>query len=405
MVTGVPNYIATYTAPATTTTFTDSLSCTASNATGNWQVKVPIALVSPVRTSVAPPSLLITDSSNDRVLLFDAPLSPGVSATAVLGQASFGDRTPETTASGFAGAAAAVTDQQGNIWVTDGLGNRVLRFSPLFVDGMAANLVIGQPNFTASDASTSLSGLSTPHGLVFDKSGNLWIADSDNGRILEFSPPFTSGMAAILALGQPPFSRGVCLFNSTASNLCYPTDLRFDTTGNLWVVDSNNNRIVEFQPPFVTGQSASIVLGEPDFSSRAQQSPTSSTLYIPWGAAFDKSGNLWVTDGGNWRVLEFSFPFSNGQSASVVLGFPDFTGTVNNRAQSDMSNPRGVTFDAAGNLLVADLGGSRVLVFKPPFTNGMDATSVIGQPNLTTLGGIFPPTAASLSNPLSVFVP
>ncbi len=185
--------------------------------------------------SIQSPTLLIADFYNNRVVIFDSPFSAGENATTALGQTDFTTSVQATTASGLAGPLNAVTDAQGNIWVSDVRNNRVLRYGPPFTNGMPANLVLGQMNFTAAGESTSMSGLSLPDGLVFDKSGNLWVADSYNARVLEFSPPFTSGMAASLALGQPPFSTGVCLPTS-ASTLCFPTGLTFDTEGDLWTI-------------------------------------------------------------------------------------------------------------------------------------------------------------------------
>jgi sugar lactone lactonase YvrE len=356
---------------------------------------------SSVGGSTQSPTLLIADFYNNRVVSFDSPFGAGESATTVLGQADFMTSVQATTASGLAGPLNAVTDAQGDIWVSDVRNNRVLRYVPPLKNGMTADLVLGQMNFTAAGESTSLSGLSLPDGLVFDKSGNLWVADSYNARVLEFSPPFSSGMAASLALGQPPFTTGVCLATS-ASTLCFPTGLTFDTDGDLWITDNGENRVLEFKPPFATGQSASIVLGQQDFASSIQGAGTSG-LGTPFGAAFDKAGNLWVSDSGNWRVLEFKAPFSNGQAASLVLGYPDFTSTVNNNFQSNMSTPRGLAFDDAGNLFVTDNGGSRVMIFNPPFSNGMNASGVIGQPNLTTVGATTsPPTASGLANPIGI---
>ena len=350
------------------------------------------------------PALLIADSYNNRILMFDSPFSAGESATTVLGQADFTSSVQATTISGFWNPVSAVTDAQGNIWVSDWGNSRVLRYSPPFTNGMAANLVLGQTNFTTGGKSGTQSGLSLPHGLAFDKAGNLWVADSYNARVLEFSPPFSSGMSASLMLGQPGFNNGVCSGTASASSLCYPSDLTFDANGDLWVVDDDENRVVEFRPPFVSGESASIVLGQQDFSSKVQGTGAAG-LGLPWGAAFDQSGNLWVSDGDNWRVLEFTAPFSNGQAAILVLGFPDFTATVNKNLQSNMSNPRGVAFDKAGNLFVADNGGSRVLLFAPPFSDGMNATGVIGQPSLTTVGAATaPPTASGLANPVGIFI-
>jgi sugar lactone lactonase YvrE len=346
--------------------------------------------------------LLVADFYNNRVVIFDSPFSAEESATTVLGQADFMASIQATTASGLAGPLSAVMDAQGNIWVSDVRNNRVLRYGSPFTNGMAADLVLGQMSFTTGEMSTSMSGLSLPHGLVFDKNGNLWVADSYNARVLEFSPPFTNAMSASLALGQPPFISGVCSGTPSASSLCFPTGLTFDADGDLWVTDYDENRVLEFKPPFVTGQSASVVLGQQDFTSRIQGAGAAG-ISLPFSAGFDKSGNLWITDSDNWRVLEFTAPFSNGQAANLVLGYPDFTSTVNKNLQSSMSTPLGLTFDQSGNLFVVDSGDSRVLIFVPPFSNGMNATGVIGQPNLTTVGATTsPPTASGLANPAGI---
>ena len=266
---------------------------------------------------------------------------------------------------------------------------------------MAASLVLGQTSFTTGVGSTTPNGLSAPHGIAFDKNGNLWVADSNNNRAVEFTPPFSNGMTFSLVLGQTDLKFN-CI--ATASRLCYPSDLIFDTNNNLWVVDDDNNRVLEFKPPFVTGQSAAVVLGQADFTSRGQAVASATGLFIPWSAAVDSAGNVWISDGGNWRVLEFTAPFSNGQAASVVLGFQNFTATINSDPQSNMNNPRGLTFDSDGNLFLTDLGGSRVLVFAPPFSNGMRASKAIGQQNLNNVGATSTPTSSGLSKPLAVSI-
>ncbi len=71
--------------------------------------------------------------------------------------------------------------------VVDTGNNRVLEFvAPLFT-GMAASLVIGQSSFTSSGSATTQSGLHNPEGLAFDSSGNLWVAENSNNRVLEFT--------------------------------------------------------------------------------------------------------------------------------------------------------------------------------------------------------------------------
>jgi hypothetical protein len=98
--------------------------------------------------------------------------------------------------------------------------------------------------------------------------------------------------------------------------------------------------------------------------------------------------------------LEFAPPFTNGQNASLVLGFPDFTTTANANPQSSLSSICGIGFDPAGNLYVD--AASRLMVFAPPFSNGMNASKVIGQPDFNSTGANT--TASGLSSPDGIFV-
>jgi hypothetical protein len=66
-----------------------------------------------------------------------------------------------------------------------------------FTDGQSASLVIGQKDFTSSSVGLSQSGLSGPNYAVIDSSGNLWVGDYLNSRVLEFKPPFSIGHGCI----------------------------------------------------------------------------------------------------------------------------------------------------------------------------------------------------------------
>ena len=127
-----------------------------------------------------------------------------------------------------------------------------------------------------------------------------------------------------MVLGQPgpqysgAMGIGVKGFNG-------PLGLSVDPpTGNLYVADYYNNRVLRFLSPFanLTRIEPDAVFGQPNFSSRTASSPTSSSLNQPRAVAFDPSGNLWVVDGGNNRVLRFSAGVLNSQtppSADTVI--------------------------------------------------------------------------------------
>jgi len=134
-----------------------------------------------------------------------------------------------------------------------------------------------------------------------------------------------------VVLGQADFIHGSAnQGGAVAANTINGGDgVAFDGSGNLWVPDALNHRVLEFPAPFTTNMPASLVLGQADFvhasANQGGAAPTSATLNFPHQVAFDSSGRLFVSDSGNSRTLVFAPPFSNGMNASLVIGQPDFT--------------------------------------------------------------------------------
>ena len=116
--------------------------------------------------------------------------------------------------------------------------------------------------------------------------------------MLEFKPPFATGMAASVVLGQADFTHGAANQGGAvaANTMNGPGGEAFDGSGNLWVADYTNSRVLEFVPPFTTNMSASLVLGQLDFThgqpNQGGANPTSATLSFPYQVSFDSSGRL-----------------------------------------------------------------------------------------------------------------
>jgi sugar lactone lactonase YvrE len=326
--------------------------------------------------------VLVSDEGNNRVLIYNLPLSNGQSANVVLGQGSFTTSAPALSATEMNDPGGTAEDSLGNIYVSDEDNCRVLQFKPPFTNGMSASLAIGQPDLvTGTCNTTTQNGLRLPLSLAFDASGNLWVADFGNNRILQYKPPFANGMNASVVLGQANFTSGGAA--TTNSGLFGPHFIAFDSSGNLWVADALNNRVLEFKSPFTNGMAASVVVGQADFVSSVVAT-TATSLAFPTGVAFDSAGNLWVGDAANNRVLQFKPPFANGMSASLVLGQASFTTSTSATTQNGFSAPFGIGFDSSGNLFVPDSNNNRTLRFQPPFSNNQNADLVLGQANFTS---------------------
>jgi len=271
-----------------------------------------------------------------------------------------------------------------------------------FQNGQNASIVIGQPDFTSTNCDLSnptQNGVCHVNTLAFDSSGNLWIGDCGHGRVLRFSPSFSTGMNANLVLGATDFTATPDFSTVSSSSIYCAGGLAFDSSGDLWVADVIYSRILEFKPPFSNGMDASLVIGQQNFTSTApalsQEGVDFDTETTADGQApisFDGSGNLWVSDEWNNRVLRFSPSFFNGMNANLVIGQSDFisSGSVcaSNGFYSLYGGPGGLAFDSSGNLWVGN--DLRTFEFQPPFYNDMSASIVLGASDFSTCGA-FPP--------------
>lgn len=342
--------------------------------------------------------LAVADGENNRVLIFSAPFTTDESASVVLGQAGFtGQQANQGGAAGpntLSFPRGLAMDSAGNLYVADAGNCRVLAFQPPFVTNMKASVVIGEPSQSNGSCGSGPSAVDTPISVAVDGKGNLWVVEAN--RVAEYTPPFRSGMTPAVVLGQTSANGDACngaAGNSgsgstppTAATLCNPVGAAFDAKGDLWVADGLNGRVLEYRPPFATGMGATLelgVMGAQAFTLAgcAKGEAVAEKLCFPQALAFDSGGNLWVTTAFS-GIYEFAPPFRNGMAAQMVFGKPASQSAP--PTASTATIPYGIYQSGNGSLMVSDTGNNRVLMFDPPFGAAMKATTVIGQPNMTT---------------------
>jgi uncharacterized protein (TIGR03437 family) len=368
----------------------------------------------------------VVDAIGNRLLVFDAYSSPdwGLAsgdttlanpppkAVAVLGQGS--SLTNFSTISVNAGnvqacvapctagaevatfyePAAAAVSLNGDLFVADTGNNRVLVY-PSAGTVAAATQVLGQSDFPYNSANSihgrefnfgSPSSGSYDAGIAVDSSSgtpHLYVSDPNNHRVLGFADARTvgPGVQAKIVIGEPDMSTAVCNFGGVANgstealprqptnaSLCYPTGLAVDpASGDLYVADTDNGRVLRFPAPFAsanTSQQANLVLGQTGFTGISNPKASQSVMAAPYGLIFDPQRGLFVSDVAANRVLLFPIDASttNGEPASMVIGQTNFSSTVN----TVLSSPHHIAEDTVAELYVADTGHGQITIFDIP---------------------------------------
>lgn len=222
----------------------------------------------------------IADWQNHRILRFDNGAADAVAnagdpgnnlalADAVLGQSGFGlsqtNRGSGTPVrNGLNQPWKIALDPAGNLWVSDGVNQRVLYFEDPAskANGANADGLLGQVNFTTNAAlEVRADRLWGPRGLAVDSLGALWVAEEINHRVVRFDTPIASAVAnandteltppsASGVIGQPGFETSGA--NSTATGLTAPRDLETSAYGDLWVAEKGDatggHRVSRFTP-------------------------------------------------------------------------------------------------------------------------------------------------------------
>ena len=404
----------------------------------------PDTLAFPTAVAVIGTEIFVVDAGNNRVLAIPYSANAIGTAVGVLGQDAFNFYAPNLVegrefrfvGSSFdAGIAADLTSSTPHLYVADTYNNRVLGFRDLrtLMAGAKADLVIGQPDFQHVEVNypfndstkPTASSLHNPVGLAVDPAGNLYVADTGNGRVLRFPTPFSSGAnfpSADLVLGQPSFTVSP-IHVASAVTMSAPYGLAFATNNGLLVSDVNLNRVLLFQgtsATFTSGMAATLVFGQPDFTSAAASTSGELNRFNgPHHIATDVDDRLYVADSGNGRVLIFDrapasgpdqraatqIPNLNGpvgiyvdpkteaiwvavENGNVVQQYSNFTtllvspttnGTYTPIASIPDGRPLAITLDAFGDLLTAD-GSNRVQINFPGLTTLNAANFVANQP-------------------------
>ena len=276
----------------------------------------------------------------------------------------------------------------GKLYLAD--DTSVYRFDPVAgtVTLIAGN---GTNGYSGDGGSAKRASLYHPSGVAVDAAGNLYIADSNNNRIRKVTP---GGIISTVA------GNGTIVFSgdggpATSASLRAPGGVTVDTAGNLYIADSFHHVVRKVTPD---GNIATVAGNgtQPAGYSGDGGPATSATLNDPSGVAVDAAGTLYIADLNNHRIRAVT----SGNIATVAgTGINDYTGDGGPATDATLYFPAGVAVDAAGTLYIADSGNSAIRAV----TSG-NISTVAGQGSSGYSGDGGPATSAKLHSPLGVAV-
>lgn len=244
-------------------------------------------------------------------------------------------------------------DGSGNLFITDTDNHSIRKVAP----GGIITTVAGTPGrrgFAGDNGLATQALLDSPVGIAVDGSGNLYIAEAGNNRIRKVTA--ADGKITTFA-GTGSGSYGGDGGLATAANLNFPYGLALDKDNNLYVADVNNHRIrkinvADGKISTVAGNGATGFNGDDILA-------TGASIFSPINIAFDKDGNLFISDNGNHRIRRVNA--ANGLISTIAgTGQSGFAGDGGPGNQARLSNPAGVVVDGENNVYFADRGNHRV---------------------------------------------
>lgn len=222
---------------------------------------------------------------------------------------------PILSLNGVTAGGVAIDPLGGELYVSDTNNNRVLRYESIYSLTPDAQPVVifGVPGFGPSYQipvqPPTRSSLYGPTGVWVDFEGTLWVADTQNQRVVSFknaSKIATNGSAADSVLGQSSFTSGFSAFcTATTTSICAPSAVFVDQNGTLWVTDSQLSRVISFPnaSSLANGAPATGLLGQADFNAQNNQGPSPDSFNQPTAVVGNMLGDLFIADSSNNRVV------------------------------------------------------------------------------------------------------
>ena len=190
-----------------------------------------------------------------------------------------------------------------------------------------------------------LAQFNDPSGICIDSQGNIFITDTDNNRIRKIEPSGNHNVTTIAGSGVEGYADGT----GTNAVFAAPDDICIDSQGNLYVTDFWNYKIRKITPAGVVTTFAGTTSGFADGAANIAK-----FSYLE-GICIDVQGNLFVADGGNNRIRKITPTGIVSTVAGSTSGYQDGLGT-----SAKFDYPSGICVDSNNNLFICEAFGQKI---------------------------------------------
>jgi len=239
---------------------------------------------------------------------------------------------------------ALAVDGGGNLYIADSQNAVIRQFANGSAPPVAGN---GHISFSGDGGPATSAQFDFPGGLAFDSAGNLYVVDGDNSRIREIAAGIINTVAGSSLQGFAGDGGP-----ATAAGLYNPSDVAFDSAGNMYIADSVDQCVRMVSKGIIT-TIAGRGSGANEYGDGGPA--TAAELFRPATLRVDAAGNLYIVDSNNYRVREVA----NGIIATIAGNGSHVSGGDGGPAASAGMSPGGIAFDPAGDLFVSDSGRIR----------------------------------------------
>ncbi len=349
-------------------------------------------------------NVLIADENNNRVRVmavatgtfYGQSMTKGdIYTMAGNGSSGYSGDGASSTSAELNGPLGVAVDASGNVLVTDAGNDRVrvtagatgTFYGKSMTKGdiytMAGNGTYGYSGDGGPATSAELNG---PFGVAVDASNNVLVTDAGNSRVRVaagatgtfYGQSMTKGdIYTIAGDGTSGYSGDGGL--STSAELDGPAGIAVDTSGNVLIGDSGDNRVrvVAIATGTFYGQSMTkgdiyTIAGDGTLGYSGDGGPaTSAELDGPFGVSLDASGNVVIADEGNSRVRVVAIATGTFYGQSMTKGdiytiagdgTSGYSGDGGLSTSAELKGPEGVAVDASGNVVIADSLNYRIRV-------------------------------------------